>query len=256
MIESDRGDDYYNDKESWSSSMFKMLEEDEHDFDKWFKGLKPNECEDVFAKGQYLHDYMARMIDRSYESECEFKFIECSDKRKKEYKEASAAIDRSKYYVITAKEKALIESLANDFLRSDLFQSTLAMASKVEVEVGHRRKFEDFPLKGKLDLEITIGKKKHVFDWKTSSAFPEFRRKAWSYKYHRQSFIYSYISNASTFTFVVFDMVTMKRWKMYKVDFSGSFYRTGRLSLLDGIELAKTYIEHGVESNAFKVATI
>lgn len=255
-MSNDQGVSYYQDKDSWSSSMFKMLEEDEKEFDKWYKGLLPNTCEDVFAKGQYLHDYMARMIDRNYQSECKFKFLDCSDKRKKEYKEASAEIDRKEFYVLSSKEKSQIESLADDFLRSEIFQSLLSVASDVKVEEGHRRKFEDFPLKGKLDLEIIIGKKKHVIDWKTSSAFSDFNSKAWYYKYHRQAFIYSYISRADSFTFVVFDMVSMKRWKVVKVNMDGVFYKTGIKNLRSGIDLAKAYIENGCEDKIFKVQTI
>lgn len=252
-----RGDDYYSDTTSWSSSMFKMLEDNEKEFDRWFKKEIENTCDDVFAKGQYLHDYMARMIDKDYKSECEFLILENTDKRTKAYKDAIASVENiDKVYVISSTEKAMIESLADDFLRSDIFQETLSRAESYSVEVGYRRDYAGFPLKGKLDFEMITKNGKHVFDWKTSSSFSDFNQKAWYYKYHRQAAIYSHISCADTFTFVVFDMVTFKRWKLVKVDMEGKFFKTGLVRLEEGIELAKAYLKDGVDAKCFKVSNI
>lgn len=244
----DQGANYYNDKLSWSSSMFGRLEDDPDDFHKWFTEGTEDECADVYAKGQYLHDYMARMIDRTYMSECAFYFAKCSDRRKKEYKEEVANVNRLCCYVLTLKDKNRIERLADSFLNSDMFQNTLARATNVDVEIGYRRQAE-ISLKGKLDLVVQIGNKHHVFDWKTSSNFSDFESKAWLYNYHRQAEVYRYISNADSFCFVVFDMITMEDWKIVKVDKDGSFAKAGRTILRDSIKLAKEYLKKGVTDN-------
>lgn len=252
-----RGDDYYSDTKSWSSSMFKMLEEDELEFDDWFKGNRPTKCEDVYAKGQYLHDYMARMIKPDYKSECNFLFLENTDKRTKAYKDTIASVENiDSVYVLTVKEKEMIESLADSFLRSEEFQTVLRTAESYDVEVGYRRNYSGFPLKGKLDFEFKAKDKKHIFDWKTSSSFSDFRSKAWWYKYHRQAVIYSHIANADTFTFVVFDTVKFKRWKIVKVARAGKFWDTGIASLDSGIKLAEQYLVNGVNSKCFKVEVL
>lgn len=251
-----RGDKYYTDRTAFSNSMLARLEKDEVEFHEWYTTQKVDPIQAVFSNGQYLHDYMARTIDTSYKSECEFVFIPKLDMRTKKGKEEYASImegvDETKVYPVNTLDKTMIERLGNDFMMSDEFRNLMALATDVQVEEAYMRDYEGLMLKGKLDLRVQIHDTRFILDWKTSANFTDFNKKAYAYGYDRQSAVYNYISEADSFAFVVFDTVTFKRWKIVKIDKNGVFFKSGQKKMDASIQLAKQYLKYGLGYKGFR----
>lgn len=255
-----RGDLYYTDRTAFSNSMFSRLERDEVEFDEWYRGGKKDPIDNMFAVGQFLHAYLAKRIDPSYEDECRFIILPKLDMRKKADKETYAklteGVNLDEVYVVDELSAKKIVALCDNFLNSEFMQTILNNASRTAVEKAYMRQKNGLMLKGKLDFEAEFYDEKLVLDWKTSSNYADFAKKAYAYGYNRQGACYDYISNADRFAFVVFDTVTFKRWKVVEIDKKGVFYGSGMKKLNASIETAKNYLQFGLDFQGFTFETL
>lgn len=247
---------YYTDRSGWSNSMFKKLIDNPYAFHKWYVERTVDPVNNVFSKGQYLHDYMARMIDPNYESECQFLILPKLNKTtkagKEKFAELTKDVDLDVVYIVSENEKADLERLADSFLQSPEWGAIMRNGRNIFVEREFRRIVDGLELKGKLDFGCEFGDKRITLDWKTSSNFSEFANKARWYDYDRQASIYNYISRSDIFYFVVFDVVEMNRWKIVEIAPDGEFINRGWNKTLKAIELAKTYLDVGINDKCWR----
>lgn len=254
--------EYYQHKDAWSNSMVKELMQDEVSFDEWFRGDIIRPCDDKFARGQYMHDILAKMFSLGeYVSECKFLIIPKLDMRtkagKEKYAELTNGVNLDEVYCISEIEAKQLEALAYSFYDSPYSDFIKRNFNSVQVEQAYIKYSDKFGLKkkGKLDLEfVDASGHKVVVDWKTSSSFSEFRNKAKWMDYDRQAAWYTDISDADEFYFVVFDVVSMKRFKVYKA--SNKFLEDGERKSEIGLAFASRYMKEGINSDFFKVGTL
>lgn len=255
-----RGDKYYTDRTAFSNSMFARLEKDEVEFHNWYTGNAKDPINNVFANGQFLHTYMAKMIDPTYEDECRFLILPKLDMRtkagKEKYVELTSGVNLEEVYTVDEYSALQIKRLCDNFLRSEYFQRIMAMADSTAVEKAYMRQKNGLTLKGKLDFEANFADERLILDWKTSANYADFAKKAYAYGYNRQGACYDYIAESDRFAFVVFDTVTFQRWKVVEIDKSGAFYGSGMKKLNASIEMAKNYLQYGLDYAGFSFETI
>jgi hypothetical protein len=263
---------YYNDGEHWSNSMFSKLEQNEVDFDEWMKSGCPSEISDTFAIGQYLHSCLLSLVrpfctENPDKDENQYLVIpkdmpkRTTREGKIQWEELTKGYVEGTYYTIKEEDCEKIERLTEQFF-NDYLLSILENAKEVTAEkpiYGNANEIISecdiyLPLKAKYDLMIIDEFGRAILlDWKSTSSYSDFKKKAiYSYNYARQAYMYTKLSEAKEFSFVVFDTTDFNRWKLIDVDMDGAFFERGKTKLIDGVMLADRYLCEGIDSEAFK----
>jgi hypothetical protein len=247
--------DYYNDKTAFSNSMAKELMTDEVAFDKWYKGEVKRTCDDKYAIGQYLHNFMEQQLSGGRaEPECQFLVMPNIDKRtkagKERYAELTKGVDLDNTYVLSEDDARRVEILCERFLNSTEAKRIGLFDMSLSLEQAFIKKWDDeVKIKGKLDV---IGNSSVVIDWKSSSNYSDFRYKATAYGYDRQAAWYRELTNCEQFYFVVFDTINFDKWKICEVDMNGDFMRRGKAKMLEAMSYIHDYLENGIKADKFK----
>lgn len=249
-------EEYYNFKGAWSNSMANELMENEVLFDAWFKGFINKTCDDKFSKGQYLHDRLAKLFSGGeYISEQRFVIIPKLDMRTKAGKakllEITDGVDKDKVYFIDEEEVIKINTLCDEFYDSKYSLFIRNNTDTLNVEQAFIRDYKGIKLKGKLDIvfDDKNTNEKVIVDWKTTSFFSDFSRKAKYSNYDRQAAWYKYISGADKFYFVVFDTVNYNRFAVYEV--GRNTFESGKSKMDYAINYISKYVKNGINSDFF-----